>query len=72
MVAYGRQRQRFVQVQDMTNENVRMLGFDRIGLEGDGRKVLQVQCHNDIGACRDSCCKHMAVVRVRQSQSWDE
>ena len=58
-----------VEIEQVVDEQVRVLCLDAEGFERLARKILLVECHDDAGTAADRSREHMPVSRVRQPQA---
>lgn len=56
-------------IQKMDDEVIWVLSFDCVRPENLRWKVLQVRCHNHVGASANGGGKHVTIVLVRQFQT---
>ncbi len=68
MLFDGRQSRRFIQVERVANEYVRVLGLNAVWGQRFLREVPEIASHDYVGSADDRCGQHVSVVRVRQIQ----
>ncbi len=61
-----------IEIKLIHQERIGMAGFDPIGRQRLGRKVLDIEGENQIGRCADGGCQQMTIIGVQQDQRWDE
>lgn len=67
MAGRGRQYASRVQIQQINDEVIWMLGYEVVGLEHLCRKILEVECHDQAGPGVDGGCRDVTVVRIRKT-----
>lgn len=60
------------EVDQVQNEEVRVLRLDPERLKHIGGEVPQVVGHDDLGVTADRCCQHVAVVGIGQREPADQ
>ena len=58
------QRYRRGERENMGNEFVRVLGLDVEHGQGGGRKMFEIDCHDNVRPPHYGCCENMSVIRV--------
>jgi len=61
-----------IKIKLIHQERIGMAGFDPIGPQQLGRKILDVEGENQIGRCANGGSQHMTIIGVRLDQRRDE